>query len=441
MNKKRRVLSFLMALVMVLGVMAVLPITVSAKIDVFDIRYAYEFIKANDTDNKYTDTAESYKTIDTVPYVASAPVLDGTIDEVNYSVKNPVITRSYAQTASTMSGSSPAAQANGKNSYEYFAQDANYVYIAFVMPDYCSNVAPRLVISNPYAKSYGIASNYNLSDIWNSWGIQFETNAEGNTTIGTNGGAASADTGLKTANWTTTMAETVAFKAPSGEDTNAYIEYKLKKSDLVAVLGNGVLQGIGYNFRFASMEEGEVQWLNWVSNALVDGAVKTAAALDNAYKQLYRYLKLADWRYELPSNTTTITSVSAVAPSQDGTISQNEYSATAEYGGMTQYAAIDSGYLYVAYDTGVTLTPDSTYFRVFAGNTYSYESSQNCGLQFIGVASDENITTINYSGWRACNATQQKSASGNRAISWASADNTESYYLKGKMNVETGVIE
>lgn len=69
MNTKIRVLSFLTALMMVIGIMAVLPITVNAA-DAngnvsrsVDIRKVYEFLRDNDYES-YKDVLDYYKRVE-----------------------------------------------------------------------------------------------------------------------------------------------------------------------------------------------------------------------------------------------------------------------------------------------------------------------------------------------------------------------------------------
>lgn len=104
MNTKRRVLSFLMALVMVLGVMAVLPMTVSAA-TITDVRTQLE---------SYGFPSRNLTTF-------STPNMDGVIDEDVYLTVNN------------------AAGSNTNNATfavtEYFAYDESRVYYAITLPD------------------------------------------------------------------------------------------------------------------------------------------------------------------------------------------------------------------------------------------------------------------------------------------------------------------
>lgn len=149
MKKCTKALSIVMALIMVLGVFAILPVTVSAAGEsVNDVTKMYDFMVANDTDSFVKNMLvaggasadapyESYKPANLAAkgYTTTAPTLDGVVDNNEYQITR----NTYATTAWHYS--------DHKGGFtESFSYDEENLYLGFTLYSWNSGAPIRLVI-------------------------------------------------------------------------------------------------------------------------------------------------------------------------------------------------------------------------------------------------------------------------------------------------------
>ena len=121
MNKKKRVISLAMALIMILGVLVMIPITANAT-GTFDYRDAFIGESAND----FIDLGNGRDETEDVKKLANAPNLtDGVISEDEYTYTRTDLALNY------FDDHTPAAPVT-----QYVAHDDEWVYLAFDVTDF-----------------------------------------------------------------------------------------------------------------------------------------------------------------------------------------------------------------------------------------------------------------------------------------------------------------
>ena len=257
MNNKRRVLSFLMALIMLLGVMSVLPITVSA--EGFDYR----------TDlAQYSNAYFNYSSIELNRYIGAKPVADGVIGENEYNVtRNARGTRSYSV---TVNPTDPVVN-------QYFAHDDDYVYLAFAVPSIKKDTQvslclwPQQVFDNAGASYFNalkftLAENSNLY-VWGIKSVHQEIAAVSYSPFGALNTYMSSDAG-----------KLVTKTTDGGTTYSAVAEFKFSKIDLARSVGIDVseFKNFRYTFQYNGPDDDSDDrgvWWEFVDNGSVETAV------------------------------------------------------------------------------------------------------------------------------------------------------------------------
>ena len=283
MKKRTKALSLIMALVMVLGVFAVLPITISAAGEtVNDVTKMYDFMVANDTDSKVKNmlTAggasedapyESYKPADLSAqgYATTVPTLDGIVNPDEYQItRNTYVTN-------------PWHYSNHKGGMtESFSFDEENLYLGFTLPSVNTYGKIRLLLkapvdNNSYQENKIVVDTTAKAVISSSRVLYLDFWPE-------NGGFAVYDssTGATTLlNWKKDVNVCVTPIGGSGK-TPLQIEYKLPLSDIAAQFNlnasdiSTLLYAVSYNSAWAD-RIGESDLMGIV-NSIGNGDVKTA---------------------------------------------------------------------------------------------------------------------------------------------------------------------
>ena len=273
MNKKIRLLSFFMALAMILGVVAILPMIVRAEdTEKFDYRSSF---------SGYSNAYFNYSSIDLRAFIETSPVINGVIGQNEYNV-----------TRTAKGANSFNVQANGADYdvNQYFAQDNENVYLAFVIPDFKKDselslcLWPQQVFDTADA-SYFNALKFTIKEgeslyVWGTKSVNDNVAGVFSSIFGADKTYMSAD-----------VAKLVTTTADQGATYTATVEFKFAKADLAKAAGIALedLINFRYNVQYTNTANDSNRGIFWAfaNNGSAEAVIKACSPeLEASFKTI-----------------------------------------------------------------------------------------------------------------------------------------------------------